>query len=79
MRMAKPAKTKAMCSGCHNNFYNDNNPHGVKECWTYKSAKVIKRRAVHRDERPPWKGTPRWMFDCFNEPGWWYVDPKVTC
>ena len=37
-------KNKSLCSGCRDNFYNaGNNPLGVKECWLYKKAKVVKR------------------------------------
>lgn len=77
--MSKPRKSKTLCVGCHNNIYNDNNALNVKECWSYADAKIIKRKPVHRDDRPPWKQTPRWMLACYNEPGWWYVDPKINC
>ena len=36
-------KCKAMCHGCRNDFYNGNNSMGVKECWSFKGAKVVKR------------------------------------
>lgn len=33
--------SKAMCSGCRDDFYNDHNDMGVKECWAFKDAKVV--------------------------------------
>jgi len=36
-------KCKALCRGCRNDFYNGNNDMGVKECWSFKGAKVAKR------------------------------------
>lgn len=33
----------ALCSGCRDDFYNDHNPIGVKECWALKTAKVVTR------------------------------------
>lgn len=38
--------TKQDCIGCTENFYNGNNPYGVKECWLFKDAKVITRYAI---------------------------------
>lgn len=33
-------KTKELCRGCTNNFYNGE---GAAECWSYKGAKVVRR------------------------------------
>ena len=41
--MAVNKKDKKYCVGCDENFYNGNNPMGVKECWLFKSAKVMTR------------------------------------
>lgn len=38
------AKSKSMCAGCRDNFYNGNNNLGVQECWNYESAKVISKK-----------------------------------
>ena len=35
----KPKKEK--CLGCHDDFYNGNNPYGIKECWHFKDARVV--------------------------------------
>ena len=39
----KVAKSKALCSGCRDDFYNGNNSLGVQECWCFKTAKVVTR------------------------------------
>lgn len=41
--MVKVKKSKELCSGCRENFYNGNNQYGIKECWYYKSAEVVKK------------------------------------
>lgn len=63
------------CEGCRNDFYNGNNPHGVKECWSLKTAKPVQRVRVHLDQRPPWTQKPVWVPDCYNEDRYIYVDP----
>ena len=35
-------KSKSMCSGCYNNFYNLNREGG---CWSFAKAKIVKRFA----------------------------------
>jgi hypothetical protein len=37
------SKSTEHCTGCRNNFYNGNNPMGVKVCWYLEGAKVVKR------------------------------------
>src|SRR5260370_27474910 len=37
------APSKAMCSGCEDDFYNDHNPYGVKECWAYATSVVVNK------------------------------------
>ena len=36
-------KSTDFCIGCRNNFYNGNNNLGVKQCWSLKSARKVKR------------------------------------
>lgn len=69
--------TKSDCGGCIDDFYNDHNPYGVKECWHFKSAKIVKRVRVGIDERPPYKHhRPQPMMDCRTEKGYALVDPS---
>ena len=37
---------KKYCSGCDSDFYNDNNPLGVKECWNFKKAKLVTKLCI---------------------------------
>lgn len=42
VRLYKSLKPKkSMCHGCRDDFYNDHNPYGVKECWGFKNARVV--------------------------------------
>jgi hypothetical protein len=64
-------KDKTLCQGCRDNFYNGNNPLGVKECWSFKSAKVVKRWRIGwwtmQDKRENF--TPVTTLSCHNAPG----------
>lgn len=71
---------KKHCSGCRNNFYNDNNPLGVKECWSLKSAKIVSRVRIGHWEEPPYlnKKSVR-VPNCLHGEGsnrTHYIDPK---
>jgi len=44
--------TKQHCIGCYNNMYNGNNQYGCKECWNFKSAKLVWRVRVGNFEEP---------------------------
>ncbi len=46
---------KKNCFGCRNDFYNGKNGMGVKECWSFKSAKLEWRIPVGMQEPPPYK------------------------
>lgn len=47
------AKTKSMCSGCEDDFYNYR-ALPAEGCWKYESAKVVSKQAIHVEERPPY-------------------------
>lgn len=74
----KPLKAKTLCVGCRDNFYNGNNPYGVKECWAFKDAKVIKRKQVALDQNPPWNQEAHFEMSCKRVKGYVFVGPKVT-
>lgn len=64
----KPKKSKALCSGCMNDYYNskyhDKNPFGGKGCMSYKTAKVVLKSYPNSlNDRPPWR--VEWQLDCF--------------
>ncbi len=77
--MSKPAKTKKLCGGCHNDFYNGSNDLGVPECWSYGSARVAKKKFVHMDQPPPWTQPAQWTLDCHRADGFITVAQGVTC
>lgn len=71
--------TKTNCAGCRNDFYNGNNSLGVKECWSFKSAKLIFRKEVHINQVPPWKQKARRFPRCYSRPQYVYVEASATC
>lgn len=58
------SKSKQLCVGCKDDFYNGKNPWGVKECWSYRSAKVVTRTQVGIWQNPPYEWRPQQTFDC---------------
>ena len=70
--------TKKDCIGCRNNFYNGNNDLGIKECWSFESAKLIMRKRVHIDQPPPWNQKAISKPNCYHEQGYVYVGPNQT-
>ena len=46
-----PEKTKKMCVGCHDDFYNHTQQHG---CWSFGNATIVKRVRVGIREPPPY-------------------------
>ena len=39
-------KDKRFCVGCDDNFYNGNNPMGIKGCWSFKTARVVMKYQI---------------------------------
>ena len=74
--MSKNEKLKH-CIGCRNNFYNGNNNMEIKECWSLKSAKLVLKKEVGVDQRPPWKQKPRRVLSCYHKQKYVYVEPNV--
>jgi len=64
----RPKKSRDLCSGCHNNFYNYGR--GAKmaiggSCMSYGSSSVeLKPTPYHINHVPPWP--PRWNLSCFR-------------
>lgn len=74
--MTKVEKLKH-CSNCTENFYNGNNSYGIKECWHLKTAKLVLKKQVHINQRPPWKQKPIKVLSCFRMKNYVFVNPKV--
>ena len=72
-------KSKEMCLGCSDDFYNDKNPYGVKECWGYRDAKIVLKKLVPMDMEPPWQMIPTKILSCYQKPGFARIDPERTC
>jgi len=73
----KPNQTMH-CQGCRNNFYNGNNELGVKECWSFPTAKLIKRKRVHINQYPPWNQKAEYYPDCYQQPQYVFVGSGTT-
>lgn len=58
-------KSKQMCQGCYNDFYNHGGG-GSKECWSYESAEVCERAFIHLSMVPPWKVKPETTLTCYR-------------
>jgi len=57
--MTKIIKSKTMCSGCHDDFYNCGGATGLtNHCWSYDSAEVVKGIEVGKWENPPYVKKP---------------------
>jgi len=69
---------KKHCSGCYNNDYN-HGLGGAKECWHFKTAKIIWRKEVHIDQVPPWNQKAKRLPNCYTKQRYVYVPPNVTC
>ena len=68
---------KENCAGCHNNVYN-HGLYGAEECWSFKDAKLVWRKEVPIDQRPPWTQEARQFPNCYKKPGYVYVNPKTV-
>jgi len=66
---------KDKCIGCYNNIYN-NGAGGAKECWSFKTAKVVWRKMVHADQIPPYTQKAIRVPDCYHKPRYFYIDAK---
>lgn len=69
---------KRNCAGCYNNGYS-RGLGGAKECWCLEDARVIMRKEVHVDQRPPWNQQAGPFPNCYRRRGFVYVDPERTC
>ena len=72
------SKTKAMCSGCYNDFYNRNREGG---CFSYSSARIVRRVRVGTWEPPPYSpDRVEKCLSCYHAQGYAMLeisDPRV--
>ena len=69
---------KQYCEGCDDNFYNSNGPCSIKECWSFNNAKLVNKKRVSINQRPPWKQESIRVPNCYRESGYVFVDPRRT-
>lgn len=69
---------KENCSGCYNNDYNYGLG-GAKQCWSFKTAKMVWKKQVHIDQVPPWNQKARLFPSCYKKQRYVYVDANVIC
>ena len=70
-------KSKSMCFGCGDDFYNRNTEKG---CWCFEDAKVVIRMRIGVWQNPPYLWDPQECLSCFNPDGSRMIgrdDPRV--
>lgn len=61
-------KSKSMCAGCRDNFYNQDNKAG---CWLFANAEVVRKVRVGIWESPPYaKDRAEKCLSCFHPEGY---------
>ena len=68
--------SRKWCSGCHDDFYNvsGNSTDGI--CWCRDTAKIIWRKEVSIDQRPPWTQKAKRLPSCYHRQRYVYVKPN---
>jgi len=66
------------CCGCHDDFYNQQGHSAEGKCWMFKSAKLIWRKSVDINQRPPWNQKAERFLSCYHRQGAIFVKPDQT-
>lgn len=66
------------CAGCHDNFYNHAGNSSEGRCWSLSTMKLVRKKEVSIDQRPPWNQAPIKVPDCYHRPRFVYVGPEQT-
>ncbi len=70
-------KTKQMCRGCRDDYYNNRdslgNP-GSAGCWNFKIAKIVERTRIGIWQDPPYEWQPEKVLNCYNSDGGVMID-----
>lgn len=77
------AKTKSLCRGCRDDFYNHtpmglNMIDGKPQCWSWETATIVRKKFVHVDQRPPWNQEAETTLSCHRRWRYVAVRPDVT-
>ena len=59
-------KSKQMCLGCRDEYYNQTRKEG---CWMYANAKIVTRTKVGIWQEPPYTWRPEKTFSCHSPSG----------
>jgi len=65
------------CAGCCDNYYNSANSN-TGMCWARPTAKMVWKKEVPIDQRPPWNQKAQYLPSCYRRPGCVYVKPDQT-
>lgn len=66
------------CAGCHDDFYNVQGNSEKGRCWSLPEMKLIWRKEVHIDQRPPWNQKAKRLPACYHRQRYVYVAPDQT-
>ena len=81
--MKKKELKKKKCSGCEDNYYNQNPERIIgdkEECWNLDGAELVEKVKVHMSSRPPWHGPVIEVPDCYHQKDYVFIDaddPRV--
>lgn len=66
---------KRECVGCEDNFYNGNNPQGIKDCWHLKDAKLVAKFKI--GVGVPWTSSKNFLKvrvpNCYTQEGYAFI------
>jgi len=72
------AKSKTMCSGCRDDYYNHSEKDG---CWMFANAEIVTRVRVGTWEPPPYAKRPKTCLSCYSPDGYALIeinDPRAV-
>jgi hypothetical protein len=72
-----PKKSKELCRGCRDDYYNHNREGG---CWLFANAKVVQLQRVGTWQPPPYSWHPETRLSCYHADGYSMLtkdDPRI--
>lgn len=64
------------CYGCEQDFYNGKNSFGVEECWHLADMKIIWRKKVSVEQRPPFPQPYKRYPQCYQQKRYVFINKK---
>ncbi len=65
------------CAGCHDDVYN-HGCGGSNRCWSLAGMKLVLKKQIHINQRPPWTQKAIRVPDCYRRKGFVYVGKDQT-